>query len=69
MVDEVADDAGVFAGAVAVSIGTVREPEPRIVDCDAAESIMEAGDDLAIKKAPGRIAVQQQDRMPAPSSM
>jgi len=50
------------SGSVAVSLGTVREPEARIVDRDASESVLQARDDLAIQKAPCRVAVQQQDR-------
>jgi len=62
VIDELSDDAGVLVRGVAVSLGTVREPEARIVDRDASESVLQAGDDLAIQKAPCRVAVQQQDR-------
>jgi hypothetical protein len=57
MVDELSDDAGVLARGVAVPIGTVRESEAGIVDRDTAERVLQAGDDLAIEKAPRRIAV------------
>jgi hypothetical protein len=56
------DHASVFVRSVALPVGTVREPEARIIDRDASERVLQTRDDLAIRKAPRRIAVQQQDR-------
>lgn len=62
VIDELSDDAGVLVrGCSRIPRDGPRARSPDI-DRDASESVLQARDDLAIQKAPCRVAVQQQDR-------
>jgi hypothetical protein len=66
MVDEHTDHAGVLADGVTEALGTVGQPEPEVIRCDATEVFTQLDDDVAVQETPRRIAVAQQDRRAVP---
>ena len=58
MIDQLADDPGVFGRRVSVSGGMNREAEAGIVGDDAAELAAQADHDLPVEKGPVGVAVQ-----------
>jgi hypothetical protein len=54
----------VLLDRVTVSLGALGQPEPQVVNCDAAEVAAQPDDDIPVQEAPRRIAMAEQDRRP-----
>jgi hypothetical protein len=63
---ELLDDVRVLGRREPVTGPRSRQSEAGVVDGDAAVAVEQAGDDPAVQERPGRVAVQQEHRRPAP---
>jgi len=60
LLDKPVDNLGMFGRGKPVSRWWHRQPETRVIERDTAKVASEPLDDLAVKKRPGRVAMQQQ---------